>query len=463
MCLHRVQVKYYSSRVCCEAPWLTSFVFVANMSLTAPLLTPTCKRYSARLDLLALMLNSPHAPDEQSTSDSDSPRDSLSPLDDEENDGYQTKGSSLYSVELSPNKTSSVGETCQSCPPIVSAAASSSYRYAQPEAGSRQAQTGQEPHFTFPDSQTKHEVATEALSTEACSPRFSLITRDHRPPKLTLSRTNGFTTLTVHELKQQICNGGTDNRTTKIQVSLHRSKAPPKTAITMGNKPSSVSGTPELGDNASVRSVVRKPARILRKSSTILFKRNDSKSPLPPELATAVIQVQQQVSLTTFDGSSHEHDVSPVDPFMDSNPPSNSADAGLVNSVSPVTITDENTSRPLSASTIVRESRNDIRRDSRQETHTAFVEGFTPEPESQQKQLHQAPFKRDSALSPSIPAPSPLPEDSPHKYGLKDRMDTPEVEEPEEINVVKARRRSSGLDIFNVSWQSQLSSLLHFY
>jgi hypothetical protein len=30
-------------------------------------------------------------------------------------------------------------------------------------------------------------------------------------------------------------------------------------------------------------------------------------------------------------------------------------------------------------------------------------------------------------------------------------MDTPDVPEPEEINVVKARRRSSGLDIFNVS------------
>jgi hypothetical protein len=88
------------------------------------------------------------------------------------------------------------------------------------------------------------------------------------------------------------------------------------------------------------------------------------------------------------------------------------------------------------------------------ENHPTFVEDFKSEAEcdvTQQKPLPTLPTKRDSALSPSIPAPSPLPEDSPHKYGLKDRMDTPEVPEPEEINVVKARRRSSGLDIFNVS------------
>lgn len=70
--------------------------------------------------------------------------------------------------------------------------------------------------------------------------------------------------------------------------------------------------------------------------------------------------------------------------------------------------------------------------------------------ESSLRQQHSMP--RNLVLSPSIPAPSPLPEDSPHKYGLKDRMDTPEVPEPEEINVVKARRRSNGLEIFHVGW-----------
>ena len=118
-----------------------------------------------------------------------------------------------------------------------------------------------------------------------------------------------------------------------------------------------------------------------------------------------------------------------------------------------MTITNEN-SRPLSATTAIRDSRAESRREPRLENHPAFVEDFTREANgdvTHQKQLPTLPTKRDSALSPSIPAPSPLPEDSPHKYGLKDRTDTPEVPEPEEINVVKARRRSSGLDIFNVS------------
>jgi hypothetical protein len=118
-----------------------------------------------------------------------------------------------------------------------------------------------------------------------------------------------------------------------------------------------------------------------------------------------------------------------------------------------MTITEENV-RPLSATTAIRDSRAVSRRESRLENHSTFVEDFKSEAEcdvTQQKPLPTLPTKRDSALSPCIPAPSPLPEDSPHKYGLKDRMDTPDVPEPEEINVVKARRRSSGLDIFNVS------------
>ena len=228
----------------------------------------------------------------------------------------------------------------------------------------------------------------------------------------------------------------------------------------MGNQHSSVSSAHDA-DNASTRSVVRKPPRILRKSSTNLFKRNDSKSPLPRELTTAVIQVHQQVSPTTLDDSNVENDHSPIDPFMDSNQPSHSPEVVQIHSASTLTITDENAVRPLSASTTIRDATNDSRRESRMEMHTktSFVEEFTPERELQSKQVSQLPSKRDSALSPSIPAPSPLPEESPHKYGLKDRMETPEVPEPEEINIVKARRRSSGLDIFNVSTKYSVDTI----
>ena len=221
----------------------------------------------------------------------------------------------------------------------------------------------------------------------------------------------------------------------------------------MGNKPSSVSGSPEVADNSSMRSVVRKPVRVLRKSSTTLLQRINSKSPLPPEFTRTAIQVSQQISTSTFDASNKKSDESPVDPFMDSNQLSRSPEVEAVQSPSTMTITNQ-TLRPLSATTAIRDSRADSRRESRLENHPAFVEDFTCEVQcdvSHQKQLPTLPTKRDSALSPSIPAPSPLPEDSPHKYGLKDRMDTPEVPEPEEINIVKARRRSSGLDIFNVS------------
>ena len=221
----------------------------------------------------------------------------------------------------------------------------------------------------------------------------------------------------------------------------------------MGNNASTLSGSTEVADDSSVRSVVRRPVRVLRKSSTNLFQRINSKSPMPqPEVQCTAIQVTQQVSSSTFDAGISENDESPVDPFADGNM-SKSPDMEQVHSASTMTITGEN-ARPVSATTAIRDSRAESRRESRLENHPAFVEDFKSEADGDvtlQKPLPTLLPKRDSALSPSIPAPSPLPEDSPHKYGLKDRMDTPEAVEPEDINVVKARRRSSGLDIFNVS------------
>ena len=223
----------------------------------------------------------------------------------------------------------------------------------------------------------------------------------------------------------------------------------------MGNNASTPSGSTEVADDSSMRSVVRKPVRVLRKSSTNLFQRMNSKSPMPqPEVQCTAIQVTQQVSSSTFDVGISENDESPVDPFADGHISSKSPDMEPVHSASTITITDEN-ARPVSATTAIRDSRAESRRESRLENHPAFVEDFKSDTKgvvSAQKPLPTLPTKRDQALSPNIPAPSPLPEDSPHKYGLKDRMDTPEVEEPEDINVVKARRRSSGLDIFNASF-----------
>ena len=136
----------------------------------------------------------------------------------------------------------------------------SSLHAAQAEAGSHEAQTEQELHITFPESKSMHEVATSPTSTTACSPRSPLIIRGHRPSDLKLTKTNGLTKIPIPELKQQICDGHTNSCATITQVSHRRPKRLPKTPIVMGNKPSSVTGSPAPGgDDSSMRSVVRNP------------------------------------------------------------------------------------------------------------------------------------------------------------------------------------------------------------
>ncbi|KAK5171868.1 uncharacterized protein LTR77_003504 [Saxophila tyrrhenica] len=371
--------------------------------LSVPRSASGSKRNSARLDLLSLVIKK---------SSTDSPRDSLSPLDGDEF-----------------------------------------------EAGSKASQT---PDTTFHAPQRTHETATSQASTAACSPRSSpLLNRDNRPADLTLTRTNGLTSLPIDQLKHQISHGHTDTGTRPTitqQVAQHRSNRPQQSPPQpkMGNKPSSITGSPGP-DDASTHSVVRRPVRMLRKSSTNLCKRIDSKSPLPRELtASTVLQVTQQVSPNAFDGSNRNDDEeSPVDPFMgihELSPTKARTDdmPHAAQSTSMATITTENASRPMSASTTIRDSRVDSRRGSRVETSTSFVEDLDDDTDGKPSSAPVPPPHRGLTLSPSIPAPSPLPEDSPHKYGLKDRMDTPELPEPEKIDVVKARRKSTGLDIFNV-------------
>ncbi|KAK3683054.1 hypothetical protein LTR37_020618 [Vermiconidia calcicola] len=438
------------------------------MSLTVPRSISGSKRNSARLDLLTVLLNSPSQAEQPSRSVG-SPRDSLSPLDERARNEQTEKGRGRRAVDLTREENAS--EYAIENPDREAAANDD----AQEAAGFRAAQTQQEQHVTFHASPPKqHKTAASPVSSLAtacsprCSPQSNLITRNHRPPDLKLTRINGLTQVSVQKLKQQICNGHTITCASKTHhVSLQPPKRLPKTPIViMGNKPSSISGSPKpTNDNASERSVVRDPVRILRKSSMNLFKRTDSRSPLPAELTSGVLQVQQQVSSSTFDGTKgDDNGESPVDPYMDrthlpndDSPAEDILPSRAIHSASTLTPTENDARWPLSASTTIRDVKAGSWRESWVNTHTSFVEDVGPE--SCSKLQHSpAPPKRDSALSPSIPAPSPLPKDSPHKYGLKDRMDTPEVPEPEKIDIVKARRKSTGLDIFNEAKSLQSAS-----
>lgn len=94
---------------------------------------------------------------------------------------------------------------------------------------------------------------------------------------------------------------------------------------------------------------------------------------------------------------------------------------------SPATITEENAARPMSAGTTITKRST----------------------KSDDKDFSSSPYvPRISALSPTIPTPSPIPQDSPHQYGLRDSADTPSLPE---LDASKLKRRSNGLDIFNVS------------
>lgn len=305
------------------------------------------------------------------------------------------------------------------------------------------------------------------MSTQACSPRSTpldpCLSRTKRPAHLQLSRSNGLTTTATGDLKQRILDGRTEySSDPQAQVARSKQKSikrrplehstaqqqqqqqQPPPPPHMGNKPSSLHGSPvpPAADDASVHSVLHNPARVWRKSSQNLFKRFDSKSPLPrPTTATSIVVTSQ---------GQDDSLESPVDPFID---PAHSARESVIMlpSASTTTMveTDELASQPLSASTTIKESRGD--RKSYSDFGIVSVNSSEEGP--------PVPAHDRSTLSPTIPAPSPLPEDSPHKYGLKDTMDTPEkvpepVEEltiPNVLNVQKARRRSSGLEIFNVS------------
>ncbi|GAB7358392.1 hypothetical protein MBLNU230_g2461t1 [Neophaeotheca triangularis] len=230
----------------------------------------------------------------------------------------------------------------------------------------------------------------------------------------------------------------------------------------MGNENSKqVPDGATAADDASMRSVVRKPlhARLPRKSSMNIFKRMDSKNPLSPSTTATVIVVPPPDDMA-LDGAPRDVPIpciharrhstkSPIDqPEAQPRP-------------STATMTERLAQQPLSASNTITNlpetSRNTPSHPS--SSNDADNEASSDKIDSQPPVV---PLHRSSALSPTLPSPSPLPEDSPHKYGLRDRMDTPEMPEPvqsaPDISIAKARRRSSGLEIFNDAKQLQSAS-----
>lgn len=356
------------------------------------------------------------------------------------------------------------------------------------EAGTPAAQTqvrSTSPRLTFVDEQNTRSTPTRAAShttpAPACEPRF-LLSRSHRPTKLYIDHNYGLTTLPIDQLKHSIRQAAQLEAKARIlehkplpspprrRRRLPKSPPPPPprsragSGASMGNQHSHHAlgddSAPDDSDSRSLRSVVRSPKggraiRIPRRSSMNVFKRFDSKSPLPSDFAAMAIEVPRAATAPNLDnladddddtteyGSEeeergrlrHVHRHSAPSPSIPVQPASPSA-----------TLTEESAARPLSASGTI----TDHDRRPQVDEHDDVDEEDSPQ------------HLRISALSPTLPTPSPLPEDSPHKYGLKDRMETPEAPSPPpDINVVKARRRSSGLEIFNVSQNQTLSIVIH--
>lgn len=347
-----------------------------------------------------------------------------------------------------------------------------------PQSGKSQAhQTSTTPSVQTPTSQQQKQQ--QQLVAHVCSPKQStfpaarshtslpaplprcLLSRSPRPSTLSVDETNGASTLPAYELKQAIKEAGPANDTLQPVACNSPPSSPERgrprhrrspaqltrpSFDNMGNQHShhepTDDGAFDQADDRSARSVLRasrlKAARLPRRSSMNVFKRLDSKSPLPADLSGTVIEVPRAATAPNLDDMAdddqtededrertrarHAHRHSAPSPSIPMHPASPTA-----------TLTEESAARPLSATGTITDRRRNTE-----------VEGSVDE----ESPLHL----RISALSPTLPAPSPIPEDSPHKYGLKDRMDTPEANTPPppDAELAKARRRSSGLAIFNV-------------
>lgn len=277
-----------------------------------------------------------------------------------------------------------------------------------------------------------------------------------RPTSLALSTTNGRSVLPSPLLKQRICSARSSSDTSAtLQIAAPDRREPlpptpttPIASLVMGN---AHSGSPAPDDDASMRSVVhvRRDSKLLsRKGSSNLFKRIDSRSPLPRDVTASVM------SMIHRDGAKKDHSgfqddglmgVTTTDHFSKrpdpygNHYPGRSPGTRMVPSTTTIMITESRTNLPPSASEPVRDFSAP---DSEPNDHTTdfpCIEEPLPDPE---KELLEN-------ILPTIPAPSPLPEDSPHKYGLRDSANTPPVPHAtQDIQLPKARRKSSGLEIF---------------
>ena len=325
---------------------------------------------------------------------------------------------------------------------------------------------------------SKHSPSTAAASRTSLplqEPRC-LLSRPHRPSTISVDETNGASTLPAYELKQAI------HETRLIPDTLQpldrtlplilpgrgrtrhwRSPAQqigPSAAAIMGNQHShhdtTDDGAFEHADDRSTHSALRAPrlskaARLPRRGSMNVFKRLDSRSPLPTDSTRPVTEVPRAATAPNFDDmvdddetedderqrsrARHAHRHSAPSPSMPTQPASPTA-----------TLTEESAARPLSASSTITDRRGNT---------------------DHEDEVDPPARTRVSALSPTLPLPEFIPEESPHKYGLKDRMDTPEANSPPQpdAELAKARRPSSGLAIFKVRfhlYHSQPKIILTF-
>ncbi|QIW97856.1 hypothetical protein AMS68_003374 [Peltaster fructicola] len=317
---------------------------------------------------------------------------------------------------------------------------------------------------------------SSAMAGQTCLPRSSAV-RGHRPFKLELDDSRGATSVSTAELRRLIKKTapGPLALSSRVQIIHHtslpspfpykgRKKYPrPGTLIgttvlvrqtnalpfkpwetrnaVMGNQHSHAANhghlhglaaisSSSVGEESSLESITHPRLRnknpTKRGSMHVLKKKAAAKAGLGANFTSTVIEVPRAATAPNLDliedneqqweDEEENRKIRHVKTLSAPSPV-------LLSPGSPATITEESAARPLSAGTTV--TGVSLRSDD---------------------ELPSPVHLRVSALSPTIPTPSPLPEDSPHQYGLKDFADTPSP--PPDPK--KAKRHSSGIDIFNV-------------
>ncbi|KAM0713152.1 hypothetical protein Q7P35_000604 [Cladosporium inversicolor] len=453
-----------------------------NMLMTAPPKTRKPRPQSARLDILSMMMMGGKSNKQRPSS----PTDSLSPC--REDYAFNSKDkiprSAGVDQEISDNGTVLSANDCSStsingpddddwfasepaCPPLSGTGKSQSTTPSvQTTANRNSTQQARASHVR----RSKHSPSAAASHTSLPpqEPRC-LLSRSHRPSIISVDETNGASTLPAYELKQAIYETRLINDTLQPLArtlplilpergrTRHRRSPAQQIGLSattiMGNQHSHHDFTDDSAfdhaDDRSTHSVLRasrlsKASRLPRRSSMNLFKRLDSKSPLPADSSRSVTEVPRAATAPNLDGmvdddetedeerqrsrARHAHRHSAPSPSTPMHPASPTA-----------TLTEESAARPLSPSSTITDRRDNTDIDDEEDSPAHM---------------------RVSALSPTLPLPTLIPEDSPHKYGLKDRTDTPEANSPPppDAELAKARCRSSGLAIFKQAKKLQSAS-----